>query len=122
MKLPLMGQTSRAYPSYSDILWAQQGGENFAAATESEEHGGEALDLKGRESNLAANEAVVEGSIDPVVDAHPSKKKKKKKKTPDLPRKLEQIPRMRSIGCQAVMEPLRPTEFLTGCRRVVPRI
>ncbi|KAL0705461.1 hypothetical protein Bca4012_071886 [Brassica carinata] len=81
MKLPLMGQTSTAYPSYSDILRAQLGGENFAAATESEEHGGETLDPKGGESNLAANEAVVEGSFDPVVDAHPSKKKKKKKKT-----------------------------------------
>ncbi|KAF3538880.1 hypothetical protein F2Q69_00024067 [Brassica cretica] len=81
MKLPLMGQTSKAYPSYSDILRAQLGGENFAAATESEEHGGQTLDPKGGESNLAANEAVVEGSIDHVVDAHPSKKKKKKKKT-----------------------------------------
>ncbi|KAG2269754.1 hypothetical protein Bca52824_064309 [Brassica carinata] len=80
MKLALMGQTSKAYPSYSDILRAQLGGENFTAATESEEHGGEMLDPKGGESNLAANEAVVEGSIDPVVDAHPSKKKKKKKK------------------------------------------
>ena len=81
MKLPLMGQISKANPSYSDILRAQLGGENLAAATESEEHGGEMLDPKGGESNLAANKAVVESSIDPVVDAHPSKKKKKKKKT-----------------------------------------
>ncbi|KAF2599570.1 hypothetical protein F2Q68_00010991 [Brassica cretica] len=88
-----MGQTSKVYPSYSDILRAQLGGENFAAATESGEHGGETLDPKGGEPNLVANEAVVESSTDLVVDAHPSKKKKKKKKTVGPAEKAEADPK-----------------------------
>ncbi|KAF3553319.1 hypothetical protein F2Q69_00016005 [Brassica cretica] len=47
-----MGQTSKAYPSYSDILRALLGGENFATATESGEHGGETLDPKASSEHL----------------------------------------------------------------------
>ncbi|KAG2269753.1 hypothetical protein Bca52824_064308 [Brassica carinata] len=54
------------------------GGENFTAATEV--GGAWWRDVDPKVGNqTCANEAVVEGSIDPVVDAHPSKKKKKKK-------------------------------------------
>ena len=87
--LPLMGRIPKAYPSYSDILGAQLGGESFGsmAASEMKKVEGQGL------TNEAIDTPINNVSADGPIDQDPTfARRKRNKRGANLPRKRESIP------------------------------
>lgn len=68
LPLPFMGKVPKAYPSYSDILSAQLGGESFSSMNASEENNGRVEDSPNDETGALSDGAAAKEPVDCSTD------------------------------------------------------
>lgn len=76
-----MGRIPKAYPSYSDILGAQLGGESFGSMAASEMKKVEGQGLTNEAIDTPMDNVSADGPIDQDPDIFSSKKKQKRSKS-----------------------------------------